>query len=235
MKCSQRSGRLLRKNSRLSDRDSTRPLARVEQELQSIAASLRAEGERRKPSCLATRKRSPPELRRTRGSWRIKKSEWRGKIREEMASQPRPGLASSSNAIFLQLIKVAWSEISFKASDRLHDRRQFKSEIYQALFQLARSGQEEKIGKRLKASRGLYRRAVAKGLDESRLWDGQPQESRHRSIEPAATFDFAIHFLSLLLSVIDLLSSPSIATGALLNETRGRAKPKLSALARWSR
>src|SRR4029453_19654980 len=96
------------------------------------------------------RKRSPSELRRTRGSWLTKKSERRGKKAvRKWPARPRPGLASSSNTIFLQLIRVAWSEISFKASDRLHDRRRFKSEIYQGALSIGSWGG----GKRKKQQR----------------------------------------------------------------------------------
>src|SRR5437899_9265190 len=87
------------------------------------------------------RKRSPSKLRRTRGFLLIKKSGWRGKKSvRKWPARPRPGLASSSNTIFLRLIRVAWSEISFKASDRLHDRRQFKSEIYQGALSIGSRG-----------------------------------------------------------------------------------------------
>src|SRR4029453_5749946 len=102
------------------------------------------------------RKRSPSELRRTRGSWLTKKSERRGKKSvRRWPARPRPGLPSSSNTIFLRLIKAAWSEISFKASDRLHDRRQFKSEIYQGALSIGSRGgaRRKKQPKRCKLSR----------------------------------------------------------------------------------
>src|SRR4029434_3685982 len=108
------------------------------------------------------RKRSPSELRRTRGSWLTKKSERRGtKSVRRWPARPRPGLASSSNTIFLRLIKVAWSEISLKASDRLHDRRQFKSEIYQGALSIGSRGgaRRENQPRDLEISRGPIQRA----------------------------------------------------------------------------
>src|SRR5262249_37700356 len=142
-------------------------------------------------------KHSPPKLRRTRSFWRIRKSEWRGKkYVRRWPARLRRGLASWSNTIFLQLIRDAWSKISFNASDRLHDRKQFKSEIYQGAFSIGlRGGARRKDRpKALKFSWGLYRLGVAKGLDQSRGWNRQPEENPHRSIKPAATFDFSNPF-----------------------------------------
>ena len=50
-----------------------------------------------------------------------------------------------------------------------------------ALFQLAReAGQEEKIGQEIESFLAAYTGSqLQTGSDESRLWDGQPQESRH--------------------------------------------------------
>src|SRR5262249_29933349 len=116
-------------------------------------------------------KHSPPKSRRTRSFWRIKKSGWRGKkYVRRWPARLRPGLASWSNIIFLQLIRDAWSKISFNASDRLHDRKQFKSEIYQGAFSIGlRGGARRKDQPRTsKLSWWLYRLGVSRRIARPR-------------------------------------------------------------------
>ena len=82
-----------------------------------------------------------------------------------------------------------------------------------ALFQLAReSGKKREIGQEIESFLGVYAGGQLQKVLTNPAFGMDSRRSRHRSIEPAATFDFVIHFLSLLLERDRLPYLPSIVT-----------------------
>ena len=136
----------------------------------------------------------------------------RQKCVRKWPARPRPGLASSSKAIFLRLIKVAWSEISFKVSDRLHDRRQFKSEIYQSALSIGSQWARRENRQEIESFRAYTGAQLQKVLTNPAFG----MDSRKRVvIEVSNRLQLSIltiHFLSLLLERDRLTYLPSIAT-----------------------
>src|SRR5262245_48122724 len=106
-----------------------------------MLASLRAEGEKEKAKLLSDAQTLAAKIKEDAqflADQEVRVA--RQKIREEMAGEAEARARELVQHHLSSTDQGRLSKISFNASDRLHDRKQFKSEIYQGAFSIGLRG-----------------------------------------------------------------------------------------------